>query len=208
MRRGWVLAVGAAAVVGVCAGLVLHNVFASHAAQAAAAPKLRGLWGEATWRAGTRPAPAFALRDGSGRLVSMRSLRGRTVVLTFMDSLCTNACPIQAKLLAAAVRAVAPAQRPQVVVVSVHPGGDTPATARRAIRKWRLPASTMWLLGTRRALAPVWKRYEITVQPATGDIVHSTALYLIDRNGDERAGVLMPFTPGLVSRDLRLLAAA
>ena len=46
----------------------------------------------------------------------------------------------------------------------------------------------------------------ITVDPVSGDVVHSTAAYLIDQRGDERAGFLMPFVPGLVTDDLRKLA--
>ena len=45
------------------------------------------------------------------------------------------------------------------------------------------------------------------VDPVSGDIVHSTAVYLIDRRGDERAGFLMPFVPGLVADDFRVLGA-
>src|SRR5260370_11170182 len=39
-------------------------------------------------------APGFTLTDQSGRSVSLTSFRGRTVVLTFMDSHCTDVCPI------------------------------------------------------------------------------------------------------------------
>jgi len=34
-----------------------------------------------------------------------------------------------------------------------------------------------------------------------GDIAHSTAVYLLDKRGYERAGFLMPFVPGLVADD-------
>src|SRR5712692_1817881 len=39
-------------------------------------------------------APGFTLTDQSGRPVSLASFRGRTVVLTFMDSHCTDICPL------------------------------------------------------------------------------------------------------------------
>ena len=85
--------------------------------------------------------------------------------------------------------------------------GDTPRTIARALRKWKLPANTVWLLGAHARLKPVWDAYQITVDPVSGDIVHSTAVYLIDRRGDERAGFLMPFVPGLVADDFRVLGA-
>jgi hypothetical protein len=40
-----------------------------------------------------------------------------------------------------------------------------------------------------------------------GDIEHTCVVYVIDRRGDERAGMLFPFSPPSLSHDLRLLAA-
>jgi protein SCO1/2 len=108
-------------------------------------------------------------------------------------------------MLAAAIDQVGGPGRPQLIVVSVDPAGDTPRSVGRAFRKWGLPAGTSWLLGTRTELKPVWRAYEITVEPVSGDIVHSTAIYVLDKRGYERAGFLMPFAPGLVAYDLRVL---
>jgi cytochrome oxidase Cu insertion factor (SCO1/SenC/PrrC family) len=204
-RRWYVASVSSAAVVGVLLGLLLHGRLTGAAAVAKplAVPELHG---QATWKPGARPAPRFGLRDQHGRRVELSSLRSGTVVLTFMDSLCKGACPIEGKLIASAIRQVRPAERPRLVVVSVDPAGDTRASARAAIRTWKLPADTTWLLGTHATLKRVWDAYRITVEPVSGDIVHSTALYLIDRRGDERAGFLLPFVPGLVADDLRALA--
>ena len=204
MRRRWfVAAVAGAAIVGIAIGVVFHaQLNGAAAAQPAGVPQLHG---QATWPAGKRPAPAISLRDQHGKRVTLASLRGSTVALTFFDSLCKESCPIEGKMLGAAIRQVGSASHPRLLVVSVNPAGDTPQTVRRALRKWHLPADTIWLMGARSALKPVWDAYQITVDPVSGDIVHSTAVYLIDRKGDERAGFLMPFIPGLVADDLRLL---
>lgn len=200
MRRRWyVVSVGAAAVTGIAIGVALHGRLAG---SAAAAPTLHG---QATWAAGRRAAPAFTLRDQHGRRVTLASLRGRTVALAFFDSLCKQACPIEGQMLASALRQVAPAVRPRLVVVSVDPAGDTPQTVAHALRKWKLPAGTVWLLGTHGQLKPVWDAYQIAVLPVRGDIAHSTAVYLLDKRGYERAGFLMPFVPGLVADDFRVL---
>ena len=209
MRRLTILCLSAAAVAGVVIGAALHGrLAASPAAAKPVAPKLPSLNGQATWAAGARPAPAIALRDQHRRRVSLRSLRGRTIVLMFEDSLCKQACPLEGKMTAAAIRQVPAALRPRVIVVSVDPAGDTPRTIAIAVHKWRLPGNVSWLLGTRAELRRVWRAYGITVIPVRGDIVHSTALYVIDRHGDERAGFLMPFAPGLVARDLDKLGRA
>jgi cytochrome oxidase Cu insertion factor (SCO1/SenC/PrrC family) len=52
----------------------------------------------------------------------------------------------------------------------------------------------------------VWRAYHIFVAPTSGDIVHTEALYLIDRHGDERSAYLYPFAPPLVAHDLATLA--
>ena len=71
------------------------------------------LHGEATWAPGARPAPAIArLRDQSGRAFSLAALRGHTVVIAFLDSHCTAACPLEGRALAAAEQTLASAQRP------------------------------------------------------------------------------------------------
>lgn len=203
MRKLFLASVAAAAVVGIGIGVLLHSMFSGGTAGAIALPALHG---QATWAPGARPAPQFALRDQHGRLVSLQALQGRTIVLTFLDSLCKEACPVEGRMLAAAIRQVPQAQRPRLVVVSVDPSGDTPASIAHAVGKWHLPGETLWVRGTHRQLARVWREYQITVEPVSGDIVHSTALYLIDSKGDERAGFLMPFLPGLVAADLKTLA--
>ena len=206
MRRRWyVISIGAAAIVGIAAGVAFHARLTGPAASAGlVAPALHG---QATWQPGRRSAPAFVLRDQSGRLMSLASLHGGTVTLAFLDSLCKQACPIEGRMLAAAIGQVAPGTRPRLVVVSVNPSGDTPRSVRHALRKWRLPPGTIWLMGTHAQLKRVWDAYQITVDTVSGSVVHSTAVYLIDKRGDERAGFLLPFIPGLVADDLRKLAA-
>jgi protein SCO1/2 len=122
-----------------------------------------------------------------------------------MDSLCTAECPLQAAQLAAAIRPLPPRVRPQLVIVSVD-AADTPRSVAAAARRGHLPAGFEWLLGTRAELAPVWRAYRIAVEVTKTDVLHSDAFYVLDRNGDERAGFLSPFVPGLLTRDLRVLA--
>jgi protein SCO1/2 len=202
----FVLAVASAAVVGVAAGLLLHNAFSSP--RALARPALPALYGEATWQSGEVPAPLFRLRDQNGRMVRLADLRGRPVVLAFMDSLCTSECPIEAAQFAAALKPLSAPEQPRLVVVSVDLA-DSPKSIAKAARKWHLPAGFEWLLGTHAQLAPVWRSYGIAVRPTkSGDVEHSDAFYVIDQHGDERAGFLSPFIPGLLTRDLRRLATS
>ncbi len=205
-RRSYLIGVAAAALIGIAIGGVFHTQLAGGGASArgVALPLLHG---QATWAVGQRAAPAFSLRDQRGRATALSSLRGRTVALTFLDSLCKQACPLEGEMLAAAIRRVPAVRRPRLVVVSVDPAGDTSRSVAHAAKKWGLPAGTLWLMGTRAQLRRVWGAYQITVDPVSGDIVHSTAVYLLDKRGYARAGFLMPFVPALVADDLRVLAA-
>lgn len=200
MRRLQVIAVAAAAVLGIGIGVLLHSRLDAHAS---AQPTPAGA--EAQWPAGARPAPAFALRNQDNRVVSLRSLRGHSVVLGFMDSLCKEACPLEGQMLAAAIARVPAAHRPRLVIVSVNPWGDTRATAKAAIAKWHLEGNVSWLLGSHAELARVWRAYRIKVVPVKGDVLHSTAVYLIDHAGNERAGYLVPFEPAAMARELTSL---
>src|SRR5438270_13804191 len=87
--------VASAAVLGVVIGLVAARLRSSHAPAAEPRP----LQAQVTWPAGTKPAPAFSLRDQVGRSVSLRSLHGHAVLLTFLDSHCRRECPVEGHVL-------------------------------------------------------------------------------------------------------------
>jgi cytochrome oxidase Cu insertion factor (SCO1/SenC/PrrC family) len=168
-----------------------------------------GLYGEATWAAGARPAPQInTLSDQRGQPFSLSSLRGRNVAMVFFDSHCHQECPLEGRALARADSALPAAQRPVVVAVSVNPA-DTRASVAVAMRDWGLASvgSWYWLMGAKARLAPIWRAYHIQVSPPiNGDIQHTEALYLIDRRGDMRSAYLWPFAGHFVTSDLRTLA--
>jgi cytochrome oxidase Cu insertion factor (SCO1/SenC/PrrC family) len=203
-RHTTVVLIALAIVAGSAGGVVAARLRASPAAR----PTLPAYHGQSTWAAGARRAPGFALRDQTGRVVSLAALRDTPVLLTFLDSQCTEQCPIDGRELAAVLRSLPAARRPALVVVSVDPVGDTRAGIARATARWGLagPWRWHWLNGPRAQLAAVWRAYGIEVEPTSNDIVHGLALYLIDRAGDERAGYLFPFLPGFVRSDLGRLA--
>jgi cytochrome oxidase Cu insertion factor (SCO1/SenC/PrrC family) len=109
-------------------------------------------------------------------------------------------------MLASVARRLPPRLRPELVVVSVDPWADSPASARHFVAKSGWSGPWHWLLGTPRALRPVWSAYQIGVRRTKTDIVHSLVLYLVVR-GDERAAYLFPIAPQRVARDIRLLEA-
>jgi cytochrome oxidase Cu insertion factor (SCO1/SenC/PrrC family) len=155
----------------------------------------------ATWAAGMRRAPDFRLVDQRGGPVSLSSFRGRPVIVTFIDPLCRNFCPLEAQQLNELVRRLPAAQRPAIVAVSVNVYGNARANLLQDVAKWRLVPEWRWAVGRTRQLATVWRRYRIGVLVTTKrvagvtvhEISHTEAAYVIDRRGYERALFLWPF---------------
>jgi protein SCO1 len=161
----------------------------------AAAPALHA---QATWPAGAKRAPDFHLRDQAGRPTTLSAERGRVVILTFLDSHCTQECPIEGPLLADVQRRIGAPQRAQFLVVTVDPWADTGHSARASAAKSHRRGEWHPLLG-----APAHG-----VRRTPSDVNHTTVLYLIDPHGFERAAYLVPFSPADVAADARGLAAS
>lgn len=197
VRRSWLgAAAGLAAVVAILS--LAHAVSAQ-----APRPRLRGT---DVFARGTRPAPPFTLRNQYGRVMTTRSLRGHIVAVTFLDSRCRQECPVAGRELAAVQRRLGKHSPLIVVVVSVDPSGDAPRSARAFMREAGLRGTWYWLFGTRRQLEPVWIKYGIEVQPTRRDILHTAAVYLMDRTGSVRVADGVPFIPSQLAESVRALA--
>jgi cytochrome oxidase Cu insertion factor (SCO1/SenC/PrrC family) len=200
-RFPWLKAalVGGALVVGagVGIGVAIANGGSSSSGNPRVVPSDPGI----SWPAGARRAPDFTLRDEAGSAISIRSLRGRTVILAFIDPLCRNLCPLEAKVLNDVPAAFPAADRPAIVAVSVNPWGQARSNLRLDAVKWHLAPAWRWALGGYAALALVWQRYAIGVQVRTKtlagvtvhQIAHTEAAYVIDPAGYERALFVFPY---------------
>ena len=128
--------------------------------------------------------PRFTLHDQNGRRVSPRDARGDVLVMTFLYSTCRTLCPMQAQEIGRAVTE-AGAKHVQVYGVSVDPVGDTPANARRFLRRTGLEgAPVKILLGTRRELEPVWRDYGVVPLNATPKEAAAAAVAFDSQHGD------------------------
>src|SRR5713101_7072453 len=190
-----------AATIGIAVGVAAALVHRSQGSAAQPSP----LRAQITWPAGTKPAPGLALRDQNGAAISLESLRGHAVLLTFLDSKCVRECPIEGHVLGDVFRRMK-GTGAVALVVSVDPWADTPGSARTFAARAGWSGNWHWLLGDRAALAPVWRAYNIAVKRTPGDVLHSAALYVIDSSGNLRAGYLFPFSADSVTHDVQQLA--
>ena len=196
--------------IGAVAGLLAFRS-TSHAAPTSAASSTPA----ATWNAGAKPAPPIRLTNQNGRAVSLAAFRGRNVIVTFIDPLCRNYCPIEASRLDDVVQSLPAASRPAILAVSVNVYGNARRYLLQDIGKWKLGSEWQWGVGSDAQLGAVWKHYGIAVldQKKTlagvtvHAIVHTEAAYVVDANGDERALYLWPFTAAGVKATLAELSS-
>jgi cytochrome oxidase Cu insertion factor (SCO1/SenC/PrrC family) len=130
--------------------------------------------------------PAFALRDHTGVLLRSRELRGRVTLLTFLDSQCTESCPLIAGEVAGAIDALSPAERGDVVAVAIStdPREDTPRSIERFLRSRHALGRLRYLVAPASALPPLWKAFQILPSVETGnDSLHSAPVRVYGRDG-------------------------
>ncbi len=147
-------------------------------------------------------APDFRLRNQEGEPVSMRSLRGQPVVVTFLYTHCQDTCPIQAQTVRGALDQLG--HDVPALAVAVDPPNDTPQSARRFLAEQRASGRIDFVLGSRAELRPLWKGFAIRPQSVTEE--HQARLTLVDARGFQRVGYPgAEATPERLAHDLRLL---
>ena len=152
-------------------------------------------------------APAFRLTDQFGKPVSLSQFRGKPVVLTFLYTHCPDVCPLIAEQLHRVMLDLGKdAQRVGVLAISVEPARDTIAAALAFSQAHHMTTYWHFLVGTQAQLAPVWTAYAIGAQQVTTTVsMHTTALYVVDKQGRERTLLDQTFIPAQLTGILRIL---
>jgi protein SCO1 len=212
VRLRWALW-AAVLVLGVGAGAAVYALRSSSPPAAVSSMSTAPAGPDVTWAAGAHRAPGFNLTDQAGNPVSLAAFRGRPVIVTFIDPLCRNLCPLEAKVLNNVVHQLPAASRPAILAVSTDIYGNKRAYLLQDVRKWKLVPQWRWAVGGSAQLAAIWKSYKVQVLVVTKkiagvtvhEIVHTEAAFLVDPNGYQRALYLYPFRAQDVERTLRAL---
>ena len=149
-------------------------------------------------------APELNLRNQDGDRISMRDLRGKPVIVTFLYTTCEDTCPVQAQQIKGAFDELG--NDVPAIAIAVDPPRDTPERARAFLSKQRMTGRLDFALGTRAELAPIWNAF--AVEPQREDLEHTGRVVLVDREGVQRVSFpVNQLTPERLAHDVRLLAA-
>jgi len=137
------------------------------------------------------PEVPFALTDQHGDQVSLASLRGRTVVLTFLDPVCTSDCPLIAQELRLTDQMLGnDSSEVDLVAVVDNPLYTTTEATNAFDDQEELNHLPNWtyLTGSANQLERVWNDYgvETVVGQAGAMVDHSDIVYIIDKTGHTR----------------------
>jgi cytochrome oxidase Cu insertion factor (SCO1/SenC/PrrC family) len=138
-----------------------------------------------------RAAPGFRLTDQNGRTLALSSLRGKVVVLNFMDPHCTDICPLVSQEFVDAQRDLGKAAG-QVIfaAVNVNQYFNRVSDVAAFSNEHQLSSIPSWhfFTGPLNSLQATWRDYDVAVAAPNpkADIVHTSVMYFIGPDGRER----------------------
>lgn len=135
-----------------------------------------------------RQAPDFTLLDTRGQRVRLAQLQGRTVLLSFIFTQCSSACPMlsyrMGRLQTRLARSGLSPARITLLSVTVDPEQDSAEVLDRYARRFAARPGWYFLRDQPERLRPVLAAYdEWTKKLPDGEVDHPARLYLIDPSG-------------------------
>jgi len=156
------------------------------------------------------PAPDFALIDQDARPISLAALRGKVVLLDFVYTSCPGPCPVLTGIHRKVRDDLPESDRAAVQLVSItlDPEHDTPAVLRTWASARRLETNG-WSFATGPAadVDAVVRAYGVgSVRQPNGEIEHTVATFLIDRDGQiARRYLGLTHEPAAIRADIERL---
>jgi protein SCO1/2 len=146
-------------------------------------------------------APGFTLTDQHGRTVTLASLHGKVVLLTFLDDTCSVDCPLIAQEFRDAGQLLGDTQQVALVAINYNPLYTQVSYIQAFDRQEGFAGVPNWLFltGPRYQLEQVWRRYGAApaeVLPAGSMIGHGDYAFIIDQRGHLRQELGFDTGPG------------
>jgi cytochrome oxidase Cu insertion factor (SCO1/SenC/PrrC family) len=143
---------------------------------------------DGTPTASSVPAPAFALDDQTGQAVSLASLRGKKVALTFLDPVCTSDCPTIAQEFRQADHLLgSSAAQVEFVAINLNPRYLSTDYLTEFDQQESLQGLANWrfLTGSLPDLEATWRAYGVfsALAPGGAMVAHSDVAFVIDAGG-------------------------
>ena len=149
-------------------------------------------------------AASFTLTDQDGKSVSLASLHGKTVLLTFLDPVCTSDCPLIAQEFRDADHILgSTSRRVELVAIVANPVYRSVSYTRAFDSQEGLSGVSNWLFltGSLPRLQQAWKNYAVAadIQAPGGMVAHNDVAYVIDATGHTRRELNFDPGPGTTS---------
>ena len=129
-------------------------------------------------------APDFTLSDQFGQQVSLRSFRGKVVILAFNDSECTTICPLTTSAMLDAKAMLGRAgSRVQLLGIDANPASISLEDVWSYSELHGMLHAWHFLTGSLPQLKRVWQQYAVEAAVEHGQISHTPALFVIDPQG-------------------------
>ena len=148
------------------------------------------------------PAPAFSLTSQDGRVVTLAGLRGKVVLLTFLDDTCSVDCPLIAQEFRQAGQLLsADTAQVELVAINYNPVNTQVSYIQAFDRQEGLAGVPNWLYltGTPARLQQVWRHYGVPqaeILPAGSMAGHGDYAFVIDPAGRMRRELGFDTGPG------------
>lgn len=137
-----------------------------------------------------RPVPDFTLTDQEGRRIAFSSLRGKSVIVTFVYTTCPDVCPLITAKLARLQKLLKDKGEKNVHLLSIttDPEIDRPEILKAYAQRFGADlTSWSFLTGSRAELAAAWEAFGVEVRrKGKGLVQHTGVTVLVDGRGVRR----------------------
>lgn len=155
-----------------------------------------------------KPAPGIKLVNQFGQPMSLSQFRGKVVVLSFDDSVCTTVCPLTTQAMVLAKELLGKAgDSVQLLGVDANPDAIKVSNVMDYSRVHGMVNQWDFLTGSLAQLKSVWQSYDIAVQVEQGQIDHTPALYVVDQQGRLQKVYLTQMAYSSVTQSAQVLAS-